>query len=1487
VAGFYRPICIILLNISADKIIKKTLKIGFLILGMVLAMLFLSYLVLRSPVAQTFLTQKLAKHLSSKYKTNISIQGVSIAFFNKVVLEKVLVEDQKRDSLLFVDRLEATLDSLNIRNLYFGIGNLKLDKTSLHLDVDSAGTANYRFLLDQLRSRDTLKTDSLNIDFIMNKFEFNDAKLRYGYVDSTGNRQLLLNDIWLNVSDIKYIDEKMSFEITGFRMNNHEGLSLKNLSAKLETSSDSITVRQLQLQTSNSVITEANIQIDKSKIGRGLDLKKLRVNLELKKSEISLEDLAQLVPDLKGMDEKMELMGQISGSLADLKGKNMEVGFGENTRVAFDFYLNGLPDISKTYMHFDLKQSSADFNDLRKVKLPGDLTFSQLKIPEVLYEAGVVQYKGNFTGFLDDFVAFGTFRSKWGVLTTDLSFVPSEGENLRVNGKLKSVDFQLGQLFQSEVLDGVTFNGNIQGVLNPKTQNFNAKVAGQIDSVMVNQYKYKNIKLNGDILNKRFDGNLVVDDQNLKFRFDGKFDLNVPVPVFNFTMLVEKADLKAMNVVGQYKESEVSFALNANFTGSNIDNLAGDIHFQEGFYKNENGEVDFNDFDLKTFNDNEPVLQVRSDFLNADIRGQYQLHNLYYSIKEIIAHYLPSSGLSKPAQKTNNNFDFRLVFLDINRFARVLAPNWRIDPVTVEGSINSTGNSLVLKADFPLIQYKSTIFHHYHVTMDGGPKLNMRNKVDEIEIGETFKVYNLSLLTEAAKDVLDSKLAWNNYGQVSYSGSVNTSTKFFKQKNYPHIEIAVKPTRIYLADSLWQINSSLITVDSTMIKVDKFRLSNKGQSITASGSIDKGQSDKLNILFNRIDLRSLNSLVAGNLKLKGELDGTLSLFDIYERALYLADLKVDGLGILGEPIGNASIQSRWDRDEEEIDAELLVYSDQRNSLHAFGSFNPGKDSLSINANFDRFSLLILQPLMGSSFSNFHGDASGKVRIYGSPGHIQHDGALYASNAGLMLSELQVNYTLNDSVKFSGDKIIFPDIRIQDDFNNSGVFTGSIQHQSFRKMVYDMTIRSNRIMAINTTPAINEQFYGTTFGSGVVRITGKGATVFIDGVARTERGTEMNISLEYEGDAQEYDFLTFVTHAYQPKFVRKNIPAIVSNVQMRFNVEVTPEARAQLIYNSKIGDVIRSQGSGNLQLSIDNDYNISLFGEYTVQQGDYLFTLQNVINKKFEIQQGGTIEWNGDPMDATINLNAIYRLKASLSKFFSGTDSPDARTDYNQRVNVLCKINLTNNLNNPDIQFDIEMPSTDDRIRDEVKQYINSEEDRNKQILSLLVLGEFYTPEHLRGTETYAGSNTNLVGSTASTASELFSNQFSNWLSQISNDFDIGFNYRPGNAITNDEIEFALSTQMFNDRVTINGNIGNNSQRTNANNNGLVGDADITVKLTNNGKLLLKTYNQSNNMIYETSPYTQGVGLSYREDFNDFDELWQKLMSLFRWRFKKV
>ena len=290
--------------------------------------------------------------------------------------------------------------------------------------------------------------------------------------------------------------------------------------------------------------------------------------------------------------------------------------------------------------------------------------------------------------------------------------------------------------------------------------------------------------------------------------------------------------------------------------------------------------------------------------------------------------------------------------------------------------------------------------------------------------------------------------------------------------------------------------------------------------------------------------------------------------------------------------------------------------------------------------------------------------------------------------------------------------------------------------------------------------------------------------------------------------------------------------------------------------------------------MDKDYNISLSGIYTIEKGDYLFTLQNIINKRFTVDRGGTLTWSGDPYNAILDIQAVYKLKASLYDLLVNSYE---NIYQNQRIPVECKILLTENLTNPAIDFKIEFPSVETRVVDELQQYFSTNEELNKQILSLLVLGKFYTPEYMRGT--FEAQNPNLLGTTAS---ELLSNQLSNWFSQINSNFDVGINYRPGNQITNDEVELALSTQMFNDRVTINGNIGNNANPNSTKNSNIIGDFEVNVKLTRNSKIQLKAYNRSNNnLIYETAPYTQGIGLSFKEEYNTLNELFRKMTAIFR------
>ncbi len=304
-----------------------------------------------------------------------------------------------------------------------------------------------------------------------------------------------------------------------------------------------------------------------------------------------------------------------------------------------------------------------------------------------------------------------------------------------------------------------------------------------------------------------------------------------------------------------------------------------------------------------------------------------------------------------------------------------------------------------------------------------------------------------------------------------------------------------------------------------------------------------------------------------------------------------------------------------------------------------------------------------------------------------------------------------------------------------------------------------------------------------------------------------------------------------------------------------------------LFDPQVGDIMSANGSGNIQLTLDRQNDFEIFGEYVIDRGDYLFTLQNIINKRLSVQRGGRISWNGDPTGAIINMTAIYDTRA-----VPGILVPEPTENLKKRMPVDCHLIMEGNLLNPLLSFKIEMPTAEEETRNIVRNAISSEEELTKQFLSLLVINNFSAPSTVSGGS--GGAGTGMAGVTAS---ELLSNQLSNWLSQISNDFDIGVNYRPGDEISSDQVEVALSTQIFDDRVTIHTNVdvSDKSSNTAANQrtNTIAGDFDVDVKLTDNGKFRLKAFNRYNyDQLYKTAPYTQGVGFLYREDFNSFGEL---------------
>jgi len=424
------------------------------------------------------------------------------------------------------------------------------------------------------------------------------------------------------------------------------------------------------------------------------------------------------------------------------------------------------------------------------------------------------------------------------------------------------------------------------------------------------------------------------------------------------------------------------------------------------------------------------------------------------------------------------------------------------------------------------------------------------------------------------------------------------------------------------------------------------------------------------------------------------------------------------------------------------------------------------------------------------------------------------------------------------------------------------------------MGINFDINMNKMLVMNTKPKDSDSFYGTAYASGYAGIRGNDKKLVFNISARTAAKTEFYVPLNSSSSVSDYPYIIFIDPAREKKEVSETDNQFVetnqrSNIELNFDLDITPEAEVQLILDATTGGVIRGKGEGKVNISLSSRGDVRMAGDYIIRSGDYLFTLGNIHNKRFTVENGGTISWNGPIEDASINIRALYRTKASLSDIYNKEEFPELQ----ERLPVECVLNLDDKLLNPSIRFEILLPTADERTREYLRMATDTDEKLSRQFLYLLVMNSFYPdPALYSGSGSGSGSQVSqsdtqgagILGVTTTT--EMLSNQLSNWLSQISNDFDIGFNYRPGNEITDQEVEVALSTQLLNDKVTLNGNVDVGGNQLNTNASAITGEFTIEVKLTD--MLRFKVFNRSNNnLYYQVHPYTQGVGIFYRRDFD--------------------
>ena len=1480
------------------RILLKTVLFSFL-----LVMIFLNviYIALQTETFQTWAAQKLTSYLSKELETQVNIDRVKISFISNVTLQGVFVSDKHQDTLVYGKNITVDVTGFNYKTHH-----LKLDEVNLAdvkvklLKYKNEDDWNFQYLVDYFDSGKPTVKDTTpstwkisygdlklhNVDFTYRLLRDTDKVVR-----NMNYNNIHVSNIYGTFSEFDFRGDTIFAQITNLNAKEHCGIELKNLTTKAQISSTELRCDSIYLKTANSLV-KGKLQFKYDQWTDYQDfINKVYIKGNLKDSTyVSFKDIAYFAEDLNGFEEVLNLKGKVRGFVNDLSGTDMNVRYRNNTQFVGDMSITGLPDIDKSFIHFDAEKLSTSKTDLEKFPIPPFDKPTFLKLPTEIQKLGIVSYRGKFDGFLNDFATYGTFKTDVGTVKTDLRLnTNNKSKIIEYSGSVTTTNFNLSKLIPQVKFTGpISLSTKIKGKgITP--EELDASFDGVVQAASFNGYQYDNVKIDGLFRNQIFTGYVISRDTNANFDFNGSIDFNHKVPKMDFISTINNFDLEKTHFSTPQLNGKVSSQILINLNGNSIDNLSGQVNFDNTIYKTDEKLYKLSSFNLNL--DQESAIKnikLNSNIANVELKGKYNLSTLPDAFKQYLNEYFPTFVKTKTRYIYSDKADLIVKIKNFTIIKELFLKDLMIGPNSiVESSFDASINYLYLKTHSELIEYSGVKFKNNQIAVNSLPNgVEFRYNSKSINITDSLGFKHPSLVFIANDRITNFNLNWDNMLSPNNAGIVSGKA-IFENTN---ATVLFDKIKYVIKDSVWQIvKANPIIIDTAFsVLINPLTFYNQNQLITIDGKLSKNSNDKLDVFIQNFKLAQLNPFLEdAKVTIDGSLTGNTSIYGIFGKTLISSDINFKDLKLNNKLIGYGEVKSEYNPEKEyvNIDGYSAFSKDFDGNLMKNIIFNgyyyPKRKEENIDIKFkaEPFDLSLLQPYLKDILTFKVGYLNGNGTVTGTIDNPQINAKLKFFKCVMIVDFLNVQYSVSGYVDVMPKQINFENLEIRDKMGNSGSVYGNIFHNNFKDMRIDFDINTNKLMVLNTTAANNPSYYGTAYASGNAGIYGFLDDIKMELNMKTNGGTYFYIPLDGPSEISNNDFIRFVTKDTIKPVVKNK----ASNFSLDFNLEATKDAEVQLIFDEKSGDIIKARGDGFLNMKINSKGKFDMFGDYVLSTGDYLFTLEDFVTKKFEIQKGSSIKWNGNVYKANIDIVANYKQRASVKPLFPN----DSLNNYNKRFPVDCKLYMKDKLTSPDITFGIELPTIDETTRSAIKSLLNDENELSRQFLSLLLFRSFVTPSSLSGSGGISAG-----GAAVTTGSEMLSNKVSSWLNGVTKDIDIGVNYRPGGTLSSDELDLALSKQLFNNRLSIDGNFGvanNNGTSTNAstkNNNNVNGLVDVTVeyKLSESGKYRVKGFNRGNdNTEAATSggPYTQGVGIFYREEYETLNELYKRYIDKFK------
>lgn len=1416
-----------------------------------------------------------------------------------IILKDILIR--------YADSSSAMDTKFDIKNLSANVKEIDLNKEIVRLnEIMLQGSDSYVLFGKQnnINVDSTSADTSSSMKWIVSADKLSIEKTNFWFKDDNQARtkgfdysNIKITDLAGGLDDLYYSADSISGSLANLSVKDHSGFYLKQLKADFVYSGTGATIENLLAETDKTIIRDYIKVTYPSLETISNNPSAMTIDARISRSQIDMTDIRYFIPDLESMDAMKPLMakrfyvdGRVHGRLDDLHIPKLEFKTLDNTHIIASADIKGLPDMERMNINLNLKKLTTSRRDIERL-VDKSLLPDSIQLPNSISLSGTL--KGGMSGG-----------------DVNMSLVTDKG-NATVNGSLNmgqrdttydayvSIDdFNIGHILnQDSVLGIIAMEANIKGQgLNPQTMM--AEVDGTINRLDAMGYSYQGIVLDLTASDGDIAGNIVSPDPNVKFNLDLAGDMRGQYPKVNMQLMVDSVNLKNLNLTTDHIRYHGK--ITADFETADLNHLNGKIDVTQSSIAYNENRFALDTISLAaTADTNRNTLVLNSEFFNAHLVGKYKLTELGSSIQDITqVYYNPKNIPSDTTRYEDQNFEFSAA-INNSRFIRDFFPQLEeMQDVTLDGTFDSKSKSIMAKLIAPKVIYDGMEVENVGIDIN-----TLDSTLYYSALINRIKISNIELINT----VLSGKVIENNL-------DFGLWIKDKQEKDRYHLgaKMAVNENNYILSlfeDGLmlnydkWNISSAnQITFGTDGIHAHDFKLSNNGQELLIQ-SQDSTLNAPIDVTFNDFRIETFSKMLESEtLNLGGGINGSATVSRLESNPVFISDLEILKFYFGQDTVGNVLV--KVNNETENTFAADVRITENGNDVQLIGEYyTPPTGESTFNATLDLkpMKLKTVEAFSLGYLQGADGDLTGSLKISGTTQTPKINGDLIFQQGKLNVTMLNADFLMdNQKITFNNQGIQFRQFEIKDLKGNTAKLNGTIRTATYSDFVFNLNLTTDDFAVVNSTREDNDLFFGKLFVTSNIRITGDLNKPKIDGNVKANENTDFVLIVPNDnpGVAERDGVVKFVNKS---DTARTNVFAkldslttasSLSGFDLALNLSTDREAKFKIIIDEGSQDALNIQGVAELNTTIDANSNITMSGTYTVEDGNYSFNF-GPVSRQFNFQKGSTITWNGDPLDARMDITALYKGKFPTLELVSNQIGAENQNLYKQRIPFDVKLILAGELFKPSINFDIDLDENNAIVSQDVVSKVNiglsalrdDPAELNKQVFSLIILGRFMSANPFESLSGGAG----VEGIARSSVSSFLTGQLNNLASDLIKGVELDFNlqseqdYLTGSGQNRTDLNVGISKMLFDDRLKI--TIGSNFEvegntRPGERPNNIAGDISLDYQLSKDGRYFARVYRKNQYQATLQGQFVEtGIGFVMTMDYNRFKELFMNSKAL--------